>query len=185
MARYLVVIPFDPVVHETLDSRVFTNIPDSDLAAGVCIRRDADGYTAELEVGAGRPGVAKATAVERVERFLSVLAAWNHRFHIQIGGVRCELIDRKPSATVTVVRPGLVAATAPDTLFLKEHLPAIVEAVAWFGVRLFTDGWLPGRAALCTGADMLAVELEAVLRDPYRQLSRRCGLVGVRRRAER
>ena len=31
MPRFRVVVPFEPVIHETLDSRVFTNIPDTRL----------------------------------------------------------------------------------------------------------------------------------------------------------
>lgn len=56
-----------------------------------------------------------------------------------------------------------------------------VSTVAWYGVRLFTDGWtepVPDAAAM-TG--MLAVELQASRRDPYRQLSRMFHLVGVKR----
>ncbi|MHB1774760.1 MAG: methyltransferase [Acidimicrobiales bacterium] len=60
-----------------------------------------------------------------------------------------------------------------------------VDPVAWYGVRLFTDRWrddvaVDGGRPL---ADVLAVELEASRRDPYRQLSRLFHLVGVRRPA--
>lgn len=126
MARFSVVVPFDPVVQEALDSRVFTNIPDADLAAGIRIRRDGDGYTAQLEIQADRPGVAKAMAVDLVERFLSVIATWNHGFQIRIGGVRSEVIDSGGSATVTVAGPGLVAVSASDTLFMEGHLQVVV-----------------------------------------------------------
>ena len=51
-----------------------------------------------------------------------------------------------------------------------------VRAVAWFGVRLFTDRWTdPEPADL---EDLMAVELEASKRDPYRQLSRLFHLIG-------
>jgi len=57
-----------------------------------------------------------------------------------------------------------------------------VDRLAWYGVRLFTDGWIsrgrPGGEGL--GA-IFAVELEASRRDPYRQLSRLFHLVGGRR----
>ncbi len=56
-----------------------------------------------------------------------------------------------------------------------------VEPVAWYGVRLFTDGWAPGRPPSDDEAMVLAVELEASSRDPYRQLSRMFHLVGRRR----
>jgi SAM-dependent methyltransferase len=84
---------------------------------------------------------------------------------------------------------GLGMDTRADTV---EDLSALLSAagvtpVAWYGVRLFTDGWVtsydradPGGAE--NGLDaLLAVELEASRRDPYRQLSRLFHLVGVRR----
>lgn len=52
---------------------------------------------------------------------------------------------------------------------------------AWYGVRLFTDGWTPDRPASDSDDDVLAVELEASRRDPYRQLSRLFHYVGRRR----
>lgn len=57
-----------------------------------------------------------------------------------------------------------------------------VEVVAWYGVRLFTDGWTRDRPATDAEGDVLAVELEASWRDPYRQLSRLFHLVGIRHR---
>lgn len=56
-----------------------------------------------------------------------------------------------------------------------------VDPVAWYGVRLFTDGWTPDRPALDPEELVLRVELEASRRDPYRQLSRLFHLVGRRR----
>jgi S-adenosylmethionine-dependent methyltransferase len=90
---------------------------------------------------------------------------------------------------------GLGLDTRADTV---EELSALlagagVEPVAWYGVRLFTDGWTPpdrvaGQAAGAPDAiaddaltAIFAVELEASRRDPYRQLSRLFHLVGARR----
>jgi SAM-dependent methyltransferase len=77
---------------------------------------------------------------------------------------------------------GLGVDTRSDTVEgLTERLAACgVDAVAWYGVRLFTDGWSPDRPASEAGEDVLAVELEASHRDPYRQLSRLFHLIGVR-----
>lgn len=55
-----------------------------------------------------------------------------------------------------------------------------VDPVAWYGVRLFTDGWAPDRPATDPEDLVLAVELEASRRDPYRQLSRLFHLLGRR-----
>lgn len=76
---------------------------------------------------------------------------------------------------------GLGLVTRADTV---EELSAFlgqagVDPVAWYGVRLFTDGLTTddGPEAL------FQAELEASRRDPYRQLSRLFHLVGVRRSA--
>ena len=75
---------------------------------------------------------------------------------------------------------GLGLDTRADTV---EELSALldqagVDPVAWYGVRLFTDG-------LTTADDgpdaLFQAELEASRRDPYRQLSRLFHLIGVRR----
>ena len=58
-----------------------------------------------------------------------------------------------------------------------------VERVAWYGVRLFTDGWTADRPPDDSEPDVLAVELEASRRDPYRSMSRMFHVVGVRRGA--
>lgn len=55
-----------------------------------------------------------------------------------------------------------------------------VDAVAWYGVRLFTDGWTPEPFSTDDEALVLAVELEGSRRDPYRRLSRLFHLVGRR-----
>jgi hypothetical protein len=55
-----------------------------------------------------------------------------------------------------------------------------VDQLAWYGVRLFTDGWAPDRPATDPEDLVLAVELEATRRDPYRRLSRLFHLVGRR-----
>ena len=56
-----------------------------------------------------------------------------------------------------------------------------VELLSWFGVRLFTDGWTDTEPSPDEIDDLLAVELEASRRDPYRQLSRLFHLVGQKK----
>jgi SAM-dependent methyltransferase len=53
-----------------------------------------------------------------------------------------------------------------------------VEPIERYGVRLFTEGWSRDRPPVDPVAEVLAVELEASRRDPYRQLSRLFHLVG-------
>jgi S-adenosylmethionine-dependent methyltransferase len=50
-----------------------------------------------------------------------------------------------------------------------------------FGVRLFTDGWTPDRAATDPENLVLQAELNVSQRDPYRRLSRLFHLIGRRR----
>jgi SAM-dependent methyltransferase len=78
---------------------------------------------------------------------------------------------------------GLGLDTRADTL---EDLTALltghgIERIAWYGVRLFTDGWTAPDAAGDAADEVLAVEYEASRRDPYRMLSRLFHLVGRRR----
>jgi SAM-dependent methyltransferase len=94
---------------------------------------------------------------------------------------------------------GLGVDTRADHVDALSELLAArgVDPVAWYGVRLFTDGWTPDRPAPATTATpwigavgatppselalILAVELEASRRDPYRRLSRLFHLVARRR----
>ena len=55
-----------------------------------------------------------------------------------------------------------------------------IEQIAWYGVRLFTDGWTQDRQVVGSESVVLAVELEASRRDPYRLMSRLFHVVGVR-----
>jgi S-adenosylmethionine-dependent methyltransferase len=55
-----------------------------------------------------------------------------------------------------------------------------VEPVAWYGVRLFTDGVTPDRPADDPEELVLEVELRASMRDPYRQMSRLFHILGQR-----
>jgi 2-polyprenyl-3-methyl-5-hydroxy-6-metoxy-1,4-benzoquinol methylase len=76
---------------------------------------------------------------------------------------------------------GLGVNTRADSLedLTRMLSDAGVERQAWYGVRLFTDGWTHERPADCE-PDVLAVELEASRRDPYRLMSRLFHIVGVR-----
>ncbi|HEV2071270.1 MAG TPA: methyltransferase domain-containing protein [Acidimicrobiales bacterium] len=81
---------------------------------------------------------------------------------------------------------GLGMETRGDSVAGLSEMLAVrgVDPVAWYGVRLFTDGWARERPPEDPEDLVLAVELEASRRDPYRQLSRLFHLVGVRRLPE-
>jgi 2-polyprenyl-3-methyl-5-hydroxy-6-metoxy-1,4-benzoquinol methylase len=56
-----------------------------------------------------------------------------------------------------------------------------VQRIAWYGVRLFTDGWTPPHLGAGTDTQALEVELQASRRDPYRLMSRLFHIVAQRR----
>lgn len=56
-----------------------------------------------------------------------------------------------------------------------------MDPVAWYGVRLSSDGWVCGEPPADPDELVLQVDLEASRRDPYRRLSRLFHLVGRRR----
>ena len=57
-----------------------------------------------------------------------------------------------------------------------------IDPITWYGVRLFTEGWGRNQPPVDPTADVLAAELEATKRDPYRQFSALFHLLGRRRR---
>jgi len=77
---------------------------------------------------------------------------------------------------------GLGVDTRADSLedLTRVMAEAGVERAAWYGVRLFTDGWTADRPVGDSEPELLAVELEASCRDPYRSMSRLFHIVGVR-----
>ncbi len=65
---------------------------------------------------------------------------------------------------------------------LSTRLTALgVDPIVWYGVRLFTDGWTRDRPSADAEELVIAAELEASRRDPYRHLSRLFHLLGRRR----
>jgi S-adenosylmethionine-dependent methyltransferase len=77
---------------------------------------------------------------------------------------------------------GLGVATRGDRIGHLSTLLAerAVDPEAWYGVRLFTDGWTAERPATDPEALVLEAELIASHRDPYRQLSRLFHLIARR-----
>ncbi|HEY6532300.1 MAG TPA: methyltransferase [Acidimicrobiales bacterium] len=79
---------------------------------------------------------------------------------------------------------GLGLPTRADTVAgLSDQLAEVgVHPSAWYGVGFFTDWWNSRLPAAEASDDLLAAELEASRRDPYRQLGRMFHLVGRRQR---
>ena len=77
---------------------------------------------------------------------------------------------------------GIGADTRGDSIDTLSAVLAArgIEPTRWYGVRLFTDGWTRDRPPIDDEDLVLAVELEASRRDPYRRLSRLFHLIGRR-----
>jgi hypothetical protein len=80
---------------------------------------------------------------------------------------------------------GLGVVTRADRVeaLTAELVERRVDPLGWYGVRLFTDGWTPDRPTGDPEELVIAAELEASRRDPYRRLSRLFHLLGRKRGA--
>jgi len=93
MARFHVVVPFDAVPQEQLDSRVISELPDTELPYGITLRRHGTEYLTAFDISSDTPRTAKIEAIRLVEEFLVVLAAWNCAFQVRIGGVQAQVVE--------------------------------------------------------------------------------------------
>jgi S-adenosylmethionine-dependent methyltransferase len=77
---------------------------------------------------------------------------------------------------------GLGLTTRGDTVEGLTGLlrPHGFDLRAWYGVRLFTEGWGRTEPPTTDDAEVLAAELKASQRDPYRQLSRLFHMIAAR-----
>jgi hypothetical protein len=113
---FRVTIPFEPYVHETIDSRIQSALPDVSLAGMKISHSGEDQYLAVLEVRADRPRTAKVDAVTQVERLLKLLAAWNDSFTVRVAGVTAERIEETT---------GGAAAGMAEVVFAEEHVALV------------------------------------------------------------
>jgi hypothetical protein len=113
---FRVTIPFEPYVHETIDSRIQSALPDVSLAGMKISHSGEDQYLAVLEVRADRPRTAKVDAVTQVERLLKLLAAWNDSFTVRVAGITAERIEETT---------GGAAAGMAEVVFAEEHVALV------------------------------------------------------------
>lgn len=126
--HFTVQVPFEPIVHESLESTASTSLPDEAiLPAGLHIKADDELYRATLDVIASRPSDAKIVAIRRVEELLKLFAAWNDAFRVIVSGVRAQVGDPlvEPTATVVETDEGIIVKPPPATVFVSGHLTAV------------------------------------------------------------
>jgi hypothetical protein len=89
MAVYDVVVPFEPLLYEDDPSTSrTTQLPSNFNLPAMNVVEETDGtYKAELlQVEATGSNAVKDIAVERVEEFLALQAAWNDGFRVRVRG---------------------------------------------------------------------------------------------------
>ena len=128
MAVYKVSVPFEPLTYVTLSSSSTSQLPDSFDLPGIRVTVSVEGiYNAELQVKAPGISVAKATAVERVEELLALLATWNDGFRISFRGVTAEQIPGEEVASVSVDEGETRHITAREVMNFQEFASLVRE----------------------------------------------------------
>lgn len=124
-AVFNVHVPFEAFAQETLEARTHAQLPDTDLTAGLRVRRVGGSYEADLEVSAPNRRAAKAAAVQRVESLLKILAASNDGFRVIMSDVRAEGVteDDEPPAEQPMI--GGLAIRVTDSISFEEHLDVV------------------------------------------------------------
>jgi hypothetical protein len=141
--RFTIGVPFEPILHESLESASSSVLPLATVG-GFDITAADGAYLATLEEVAAEPSAAMRAAAARVEDLLNVLAVWNDAFHIRYVGIR--VLETVPVThdLSLIVQDGTV--TANDHLFLTDHLGTVktrdsLEREA--AVLETRDGWPP------------------------------------------
>ncbi len=126
---YRVTVPFQAVIHESLDSRVLTELPDTDVTPAFRIKRTASEYVAIVDdITVDGPAEAKSEAADLVDRFLAILAIGNYAFQVRIGGVESKVVDdSSPPATVVQAGPHTFEVLASDTIHMESHVQVVMQ----------------------------------------------------------
>lgn len=127
MAKYKVLVPFDPIIYETLSYRSTTKLAESFSLAGIKVTEKKEGefYIAELGVEAARISEAELLAVYRVEELLNLFAVGNDGFRILFSGVKSEKIeteDQTDNVEIIDSEDNTLRVYIKEIVELKEHL---------------------------------------------------------------
>jgi hypothetical protein len=115
-------VPFEPFMHESLDSTSHTELPDVELESGLRITRTGGDYTASVRVTAAHPGAAKAAAIQRVESLLKMLAAENDGFTVEMSRVQATRVGDQSAAPAVEMTPSGTSVQTTATVFIESHL---------------------------------------------------------------
>jgi hypothetical protein len=130
MGVYDVVVPFEPLLYEDDPSTSrTTQLPSNFNLPAMNIVEETDGtYMAELQVEATDSNAAKDIAVERVEEFLALQAAWNDGFRVRVRGVRATPFPNGSDASVEQIRDGgVIRVTITDRVQVDSSIDMVVR----------------------------------------------------------
>lgn len=127
MSKYKILVPFEPIIFETLSYRSTRKLAESFSLAGIKVTEKKEGefYIAELGVEATRISEAELFAVYRVEELLNLFAIGNDGFRILFSEVKSEKIeteDQADSVEITESEDNTLRIYAKEVAELKEHL---------------------------------------------------------------
>lgn len=130
MTAYRVEVPFEPLLYEDDPSTSrTTELPSGFDLPAMNVVSEADGiYKAELHVEAADGTAAKGIAVDRVEEFLALQAAWNDGFRVRLRGVRATpLSDGSNVSSERIEEEGMLRVTVSDTVQVDSSLDMVVQ----------------------------------------------------------
>jgi hypothetical protein len=127
MAKYKIIVPFEPIIFETLSSSTTTKLAESFSLAGIKVNEKKEGEFYEAEVGVEATGNSEAEllAVYRVEELLNLFAVWNDGFKILFSGIKSEKIETEDQADSVKIIEGednVLHIYLKETIGLREHL---------------------------------------------------------------
>lgn len=122
MTVYDVMVPFESLLFEEYTSSSSTaKLPGNFDLPAMSVAIDAEGtYKAKLHVEASSGTLAKKIAVDRVEEFLALQAAWNDGFRVRLRGVRATQLHEESAASVEQTEEGVIRVTV--TKFVETEL---------------------------------------------------------------
>lgn len=129
MSKYKVLIPFEPVISESVSQTHITELAESFSLSGINVRKSKEGiYNAELTVGAENYHQSILLAVGRVEELLNLFATWNDGFRLIISSVKTEKIQDEIETKSIIKeeeREGSIQISMIETVELREYLSTV------------------------------------------------------------
>jgi len=129
MPKYKVLIPFEPVIFESVSQTHITELAESFSLSGINVRKSKESiYKAKLTVEAENYHQATLLAVGRVEELLNLFATWNDGFRLIISSVETKKIQDE-AETKSIIkeegREGSKTITLIETAELREYFSTV------------------------------------------------------------